>query len=225
MIKAIIFDADKTLYTIMTKNAYEALYTYISKETGDTPQNIRIKHKKLIDSIKKESDPKKRSYSYTISILLKEYKKDTKDIILKALDTFWKNIIEDLKETPTTIKTISELKENYTLAIASDEFIINLEKKIEHIFGSKTGPFSYFITPEDTGTMKPSEKYYEIALKKLKIKPNEAIVVGDSYERDLKPAKLHGITTVLLGATYDNKPDHHIKKMIELKKIIQKCED
>ncbi len=224
-IKAIIFDADNTLYTIKTENAYNRLYKYLAEQTDDTTTNIRNRHKEIRDSIKKERDPKKRTYAYPITALLKEYDQDTKEIIDNALKLFWQTIIDDLEETPTSIITIIELKDKYKLAIASDEFMPVLQKKLKRIFGPWADSFKTFTTPEDTNTMKPSEKYYQMSLEKLKIKPEEAIVVGDSYIRDLKPAKSCGITTVLLGATIDGTPDYHIKKMIELKKIIQECED
>ena len=220
-IKAIIFDADNTLYTIKTENAYNALYKYLAEQTDDTITNIRNRHKEIRDSIKKERDPQKRTYAYPILTLLKEYDKDTKELIDVALKIFWQKIIDDLEETPTSIITIIELKDKYTLAIASDEFMPILQKKLKRIFGPWADSFKTLTTPEDTNTMKPSEKYYQITLEKLKIKPEEAIVVGDSYIRDLKPAKSCGITTVLLGKVPDGTPDYHIKKMIELKKIIQ----
>ncbi len=228
MIKAIIFDADKTLYNINTEGAYSELYKYIASQVDDSITKIRNRHKELKDSVKKEMDPKKRSYEYPITILLSEYDKDTKDIIQEAMRIFWDRIIEDLEETPTSIITVLELKDKYTLAIASDEFRPVLDKKLERIFRSHIDSFSFIITPEDTGTMKPSKAYYEIALKKLKVHPNEAIVVGDSYLRDLAPAKSLGIKTVLLCHTKDSdkdgNPDYRIKKMIELKKIIEICE-
>jgi len=228
MIKAIIFDADKTLYSINTEGAYAELYKYIASQVDDNITKIRDRHKELKESVKHELDPKKRNYEYPISILLSEYDKDTKDIIREAMRIFWDKIIDDLEETPTTIITILELKDKYALAITSDEFRPVLEKKLERIFRSHIDSFSFIITPEDTGTMKPSKTYYELALKKLKVKPEEAIVVGDSYQRDLAPAKTLGIKTVLLANTEDSdkdgNPDFRINKMIELKKIIEKCD-
>lgn len=226
MIKAIIFDADNTLYTINTEEAYSELYKYIASQVHSSITKIRDRHKELRDSVKQELDPKKRNYEYSIAILLSEYDKDTKDIIKEAMRIFWDKIIDDLEETPTTIITVLELKDKYTLAIASDEFRPVLDKKLERIFRSHKDSFTVIITPEDTGTMKPSAKYYELALKKLKVRPDEAIVVGDSYIRDLAPAKSLGIRTVLLAdpANDDGSPDYSIKKMIELKKIIEICE-
>ncbi|MFH1432467.1 MAG: HAD family hydrolase [archaeon] len=222
MIKAIIFDADNTLYTINTKNAYNELYRYLASHVKDTPSNITNRHKEIVESLKKGKDPKKRTYSHAISTLLKAYDKETKDTIDQALEIFWEKVIDDLEETPTSILSIIDLKDRYTLAIASDEFLPILQKKLKRIFGPWADSFSIFVTPEDTNTMKPSPLYYEMSLKKLKIKPDQAIVVGDSYERDIRPAKSCGIKTVLLSDTLEGDPDYHIKKMIELKKILEK---
>jgi putative hydrolase of the HAD superfamily len=45
---------------------------------------------------------------------------------------------------------------------------------------------------------KPDPRIFEIALQKLEIEPKEAAVVGDSYDRDIIPAKRIGCATIWL---------------------------
>ncbi|MEM1948236.1 MAG: HAD-IIA family hydrolase [Candidatus Caldarchaeum sp.] len=47
---------------------------------------------------------------------------------------------------------------------------------------------------------KPSLIHYQTVLNQLKIKPDEAVMVGDSYEADIAPAHSLGITTVLVSS-------------------------
>jgi putative hydrolase of the HAD superfamily len=59
--------------------------------------------------------------------------------------------------------------------------------------------FDVVVAYEDTGKRKPSEEPFRVALKKLKVKPEEAVMVGDWYERDVEGAKAIGMKAVLVG--------------------------
>jgi len=55
--------------------------------------------------------------------------------------------------------------------------------------------FDHVLTCDDTGVKKPSSIPFEMALSLLKIKPQQAIMVGDWVERDIEGAKKLGIKT------------------------------
>lgn len=48
------------------------------------------------------------------------------------------------------------------------------------------------------GVKKPDPEIFRIALRELHVQPDEALVIGDSYERDIVPAKSIGSGTVWL---------------------------
>jgi putative hydrolase of the HAD superfamily len=56
--------------------------------------------------------------------------------------------------------------------------------------------FDVVVTFDDTGVRKPDPKPFVTALEKLKLKPAEAIMIGDWAERDMVGAKKVGLTTV-----------------------------
>ncbi|MFH0868129.1 MAG: TIGR02253 family HAD-type hydrolase [Candidatus Woesearchaeota archaeon] len=62
--------------------------------------------------------------------------------------------------------------------------------------------FDVVVTFEDTKQLKPSKLPFKAALKKLKLKPQECLMVGDWPERDIKGAKNLGIKTCF--ARYGN---------------------
>ena len=62
--------------------------------------------------------------------------------------------------------------------------------------------FNVVVTFEDTKKLKPSKLPFEAALRELKLKPQECLMVGDWPERDIKGAKAIGMKTCF--ARYGN---------------------
>ncbi len=217
MIKLIIFDADYTLYEINKTNAYTKLYDYLSRELKISLEEIIEEHKNIIEKLKDSSNPIKRNHSYSIKLLLEKYPADNKERILgESVKIFWNQIIEDLIIIPEVIEILKRLKENFKLIIASDEFRDILEKKLEKVFGDWKQLFEILVTPEVTKTMKPSEKYYKIILNLTGLRPEETVMIGDSWERDLAPANSIGIKTILFSKEKRGTPDFWIKRFGEV---------
>jgi HAD superfamily hydrolase (TIGR01509 family) len=77
------------------------------------------------------------------------------------------------------------------------------------------------------GVRKPDPAIFRIALDACGASPEETVVVGDSYERDIVPAKSLGCTTIWLnGRSWNNPPksteaaDHTITKFEDLRGIL-----
>lgn len=220
MIKTIIFDADYTLYKINKKRAYDCLYSFLSLKLKAPKEKIMEDHKEILNKLKLLSEPDKRKLSYSIKEIFEKYGFENNEKILEeGLKIFWNQIIEDLGVLPGIADILRELNKNYKLAIASDEFIEILERKLEKIFGEWENYFEFLITPDTTGSMKPSKKYYEIILEKTGFLPEEAIMIGDSWNRDLEPAKSLGIKTILISDEKEGEPDFWIKDIKEIIKI------
>lgn len=206
MLKAIIFDADGTLYNVETKRAYFLAADFLRAKTGIPSEKISAEWKKTVDEIKSSSkdalDPKKRQRKYALEKTLLRLgvgKEKIGSLTQEALDIFWSAVIEDLETFPAVSEILEKLAEKYVIAVASEEFRENLILKLVRAFGDWKKYFKILITPEQTGAMKPSEKYYLKAMKKLNFKPKEILAVGDSDERDLDPAKKLGIKTIKIS--------------------------
>ena len=202
MIKAIFFDADNTLYKLNSKRAYQNLFECLSKETGISPKDIKKKWQEILDSAlndpKKSLSPHYRNRLYPIKETLKFYgfsAQKSETLSKKALDIFFDAIVEDMKFEKNFKELIKELKKKYKLIIFTEEFKEYLPKKMNRIFGDWKKYFLFAVTPDTVKTMKPSEKYFSYGLKKIKLKSSEVIVIGDSLERDIIPAKKIGIKT------------------------------
>ncbi len=221
-IKIIIFDADNTLYKINNKEAYRKLYDFLNKELKIPKEKIKKNYKEIISKLKYSSKPIKRKHSYSIKLLLEKYHADNKERILEeAIEIFWNQIIEDLIIIPEMTDILKRLKENFRFVIATNEFLEILEKKLKKTTPDYKEHFEFLVTPDIVKTMKPSKEYYEIVLEKTNLKTNEVLVIGDSWKRDLKPAKAIGIKTVLLHEKFKGNPDIWIKKSEEILRIIE----
>ncbi|MEO0083832.1 MAG: HAD family hydrolase, partial [candidate division WOR-3 bacterium] len=77
------------------------------------------------------------------------------------------------------------------------------------------------ICGEDIKEKKPNEKPYKIILKKLKIQPDEVLVIGDKPLVDLAPAQKLGINTVCLSRKTQIKWSTKIRSLNEIFSILQ----
>ena len=129
-----------------------------------------------------------------------------------------------LEPYPHVGEVLFELKRRgIKLAIVSDAprlkaWIRLVSMKINHLF-------DVVVTFDDTKEFKPSIKPFEVALKKLKFKPGECLVVGDRPERDIKGAKAAGMKTAL--AKYGQFPrkgevkaDYGLEEISDIQKIV-----
>ena len=79
----------------------------------------------------------------------------------------------------------------------------------------------------EVGYRKPSPIIFQKALEQLKVKPQEAVMVGDTLEADVEGARKLGIKTILIDperARRDEKPegaDAIIKSLRELEKALE----
>jgi putative hydrolase of the HAD superfamily len=81
--------------------------------------------------------------------------------------------------------------------------------------------FDVVVAFEDTKKLKPSKLPFKAALKKLKLKPSECLMVGDWPERDIKGAKAIGMKTCF--ARYGNpkvKKSHANYEIANLKMLL-----
>jgi len=87
--------------------------------------------------------------------------------------------------------------------------------------------FDAVVTFDDSGERKPSSVPFEMALKKLRLKPESSLMIGDWPERDVVGAKKIGMRTAfaVYGDTFGTKnsgADWDVEDISELVTIIKK---
>jgi phosphoglycolate phosphatase len=134
----------------------------------------------------------------------KEYLKD--DVMKKFLKYYSENLIENSKEFPHVRETLENLNHFKKAVISNKRETLSkrllkerdLKKYFDLIVGSDTA-----------GERKPSPIPVLYAISKLSVRPEESIVVGDSYY-DIEAGKMAGTKTV--AVTYGYQPKELLKE-------------
>ncbi|HEY6170948.1 MAG TPA: HAD-IA family hydrolase, partial [Candidatus Kapabacteria bacterium] len=129
-----------------------------------------------------------------------------------------------LKPYPHVTATLMELsRRGIKLALLSDA--PSREAWLRLCYINFHHIFSNVVTFDDTGERKPSPKPFNKALELLGVKPEEALMVGDWPERDIKGAKAVGMKTAFARygdtfGTIEHDADYELKDISELLKIV-----
>ena len=98
-----------------------------------------------------------------------------------------------LAETAKSREVLMELKQRYRMVLVSN-FYGNISTVLKE-FGLD-GIFETIIESAVVGVRKPDPMIFTLGVEALGVKPNEAIVVGDSIDKDIIPAGKAGCHTV-----------------------------
>lgn len=118
-------------------------------------------------------------------------RKDLSNQIAKFCYDF---VLQNLKISRPVIE---ELARQFPLVLVSN-FYGNINTILEDF---KLNLFQSVIESAVVGVRKPNPKIFQLGVDALNFKTNEVIVVGDSYEKDIKPANSIGCKTVWIKGT------------------------
>ncbi|ENN96069.1 L-2-haloalkanoic acid dehalogenase [Methanocaldococcus villosus KIN24-T80] len=222
MIKGILFDLDDTLYN--SSEFVNIARREAVKSMIDAGLDIEFEEAmKILDKIIKD---KGSNYGKHFDDLVKAVlgKYDPK-IIATGIITYHNVKVALLRPYPHTIKTLMELKAmGLKLGVLTDGLTI---KQWEKLIRLGIHPFfDEVITSEEFGLGKPHLEFFKYGLKRMNLKPEEVIYVGDRVDKDIIPAKKLGIISVrIIQGKYkdmeDNISDYKIKNLTELIDIIK----
>lgn len=91
------------------------------------------------------------------------------------------------------IPVLEDISKRYPLVLVSN-FYGNIETVLQD-FGLKKF-FPEIIESAVVGVRKPDPEIFNLGVKKLGLKPEEVLVVGDSYKKDILPAEKLGCKTI-----------------------------
>jgi 2-haloalkanoic acid dehalogenase type II len=149
--------------------------------------------------------------------VISDFGLNSPDFVKDKLVGMWNKNTILAKPFPDTVQVLKALKdEGVKIALLSnaDPFSIDqvLEKyKLKELFDGIYLSYNH-------GKLKSEGELFEIALKDLKMKKEDALMVGDSIESDIKGAENAGIKSVLLDRK--NKRDYE-DKIISLKELLE----
>src|SRR4030042_541313 len=116
-------------------------------------------------------------------------------MLAAAINAYLKTKDSFMKPYPSVKPTLKELKRRkIRLAIVSDAPKVKAYQRLLAMGIEKY--FDFVIGFEDTGKKKKTEIPLKMAIERLKLKPGEVMMVGDSIKRDIIPARKIGMVSV-----------------------------
>jgi putative hydrolase of the HAD superfamily len=126
-----------------------------------------------------------------------------------------------------TENTLRKLHGKYKLGIVSNFAIPECVQRLLQREGLERF-FDVVIVSGAVNRRKPHPEIYKKALKKLGVKPEETVFVGDTVDADVQGAKAVGMKTVYLERRLQKDveiacPDQTVKSLSELAGAIERC--
>jgi HAD superfamily hydrolase (TIGR02253 family) len=221
MIKAVIFDLDNTLVDFMGMKHNAVKAAILAMIDAGLP----LKQDEALEKINSIYDEHGIEYQKVFDVFLKDVCKEIPQAMLAAGIVAYRRSREAaLVPYPHVYQTLIHLfRKGFKLGVVSDAprkeaWLRIAYLNLHHIFEA-------VVTYEDTGEYKPSEKPFKKVLEMLKVKPSEAIMIGDWPERDIVGARNLGMKTAFAkyGNTFEESKvdaDYVINDISELLKIV-----
>ncbi|MEM2636763.1 MAG: HAD-IA family hydrolase [Candidatus Korarchaeota archaeon] len=227
MIKGIIFDLDETLYDFSAPDsiAVDAVGNHLLERGLVKSKDVfRIAYKEVVSQLFSESD---QPYIYD-RVVRMQRTLDFLGIINNALseelaNLYWKVFYSSIRIWPDLHPTFEWLDSRFRIGVLTD----GLRKwqwekiKILHL----TNYIDVFVTAEDLGFSKPRKECFLETANRLHLPPNEVVMVGDLYDKDVLGALSAGMHAVFFKRR-DNEDNYGrseipiIKRLHELRHLM-----
>lgn len=224
-VKAIMFDLDNTLVDFM-RMKWRAIDSACDAMIDSGLPLTKSAAIKKVDEIYTKLGIE---YHNVFDELLKETMGKIDPKILAVGVVSYRRVEESyLRPYPNTISTLTELiRRGYRLGIISDAPVFQVWSRLAAM--SLHHYFEFAITFDDTKIKKPGKLPFRSAIKKLRLRPYELLMIGDDPRKDVAGAKNMGIPAVLAGygcrikvdkRKQEQVPDYKIANIKELLQLL-----
>ncbi len=210
-IKLISFDLDETL--VDTRGFEDEFWEEI------IPRVISKKHKITLEEAK--------------ALTIKSYREVGRDVIeyfrpsywfkIFKIDEDWLNLANKvrfkIKAFPDVKDALKKLSKKYKLIVITHSIRQSAKFKLDKA-NIKKFFVNFFSVIDDFKVVKRNERIYLSALKKLKIKPNELIHVGNDYKYDYLVTRKIGIRAILIDRDIKREGKDIIHDLREIESIL-----
>ncbi|RLE79456.1 MAG: hypothetical protein DRJ51_07745 [Thermoprotei archaeon] len=214
MIRAVIFDLDGTLLIMKLKvrEAKERLIQRL-KEIGVNIDRIdpKLSTEEIILETMKE-------YGFSRNYLMKLVDESYIPYELQAAEAA--ELREGVKEVLKELKAVG-----FKLAVASNSARRGVHLALENV--SIKDLFDVIVTRSDVNRMKPDGALIAETLRRLNVKPSEAVYIGDTVH-DILAARRVGVKSIAISGgahsislILNSKPDILIKDIKELPRVLK----
>jgi putative hydrolase of the HAD superfamily len=231
MKKGIFFDLYGTLIDILTDEVdpwvYATLSRYLSyRGVQIAPKELKKTYFEDIQSQLKQSDelyPEVDVYKIFSKMMHRNADKTYSKVSIVDTAVLFRSLtIRRFEVFQGVFEVLTSLAEKYELALISDAQWVFTEPEMAML--GLTPFFKFRILSSRFGFKKPDVRLFDIAMKKVMIKPEESVYIGDNPPKDLIGAKKAGMKFVLFRSAYKPnngfQPDRHFNDYSELLKIL-----
>ena len=123
------------------------------------------------------------------------------DLVKAALGVFFQDYITSIELRPYAEKLLQKILENCKLGLISNFTYA----PVVHASMNRLGITRYFnavVISQECGWRKPHKKIFADALELLRVKPEEAVFIGDNPYEDIKGAACAGMKTVFVSSQF-----------------------
>ena len=130
-----------------------------------------------------------------------------------AASIYGKVYMKNRQPVPGSRELLTALENDALLGVVTNGL---LDPQIEKLRVCKVAEqLDFIVVSEAVGCRKPSREIFEVALKRARVKPYEAVYVGDSWVSDVLPAVNMGMKAVWLNRYGLKCPDPSIAREID----------
>ena len=103
---------------------------------------------------------------------------------------------------------LTALHPHARLAIVTNNLLNEQREKLRHC--GLDGHIDVLVASEEAGVSKPDPRIFEIALERVGARPDQAVMIGDSWENDILGAQAAGIRAVWFSPGEKESPDERV---------------
>lgn len=119
---------------------------------------------------------------------------------------------------PETVKTLQKLRQTHQLVLISNTDCFSLNQVLEKF---QLRPFFHHLfTSYELGSIKTDKIFLKTVLSQLNLPPEDCLLVGDSLQSDIIPAKRLGMEAVLIDRKDSREFHPKIKSLEELESLL-----
>lgn len=215
MIKTIIFD----FWGTVVENG---VYPSPVRQAKDIMELYNMQFPEFIVNFEQALMTKKFKDLYEgFTVVCEAFNVEPKKEMLDSLVGMWNKNTILAKPFPETTKVLEELGKDYKLVLMSNTDCFSLNSVLEKHDLKKY--FKKIFLSFETGMLKTDPEMFEIAMKKLRAKKEESLMVGDSIESDVMAARAAGIKAVLVDRRDRREFSSKITNLEQLKQAIEKA--
>ena len=206
MVKAFVFDIDNTIYDYNSNDivAMKELCKFAEEKFNLNEEDflkVYEESRKVVKTrLTEGAGQHNRMLFFQAAVEI--IGKNPLDYVLEMYEIYWNAFLENMNLFDGAMDFMKSIKKaGLKIALCTDMTAHIQYRKLKKL--GITDLIDVLVTSEESGFEKPSPVIFNLVLEKLKIKPSEAIYIGDHINKDVKGSMNCGLTPIWFKYVYD----------------------